>query len=99
MSVADRKLIFCINSGRSGSKYLAQLLGTARNVKAHHEAEPKMNGEFIDMINTQPLEATREKRRVKVNAIVDLLRASGRKDVYAETNHTFIKTFYDVVLE
>jgi hypothetical protein len=75
------------------------LLGTARSVNAFHEAEPKMNGEFIDMINAQPLEASREKRKVKVNAIVDLVRASGRKGIYAETNHTFIKTFYDVVLE
>ena len=90
-------MIFCINSGRSGSKYLAQLLGTAKNVKAFHEAEPKMCGEFIEMINTHPLEATRDTRRVKAEAIAKIVGRS--KEVYAETNHTFIKTFYDVVLE
>jgi hypothetical protein len=94
----DRRLIFSINSGRSGSNYLAELLGTARRVKSFHEAEPSMSGDYIDMINSEPLEASREKRRVKSHAIAETLRADRRK-VYAETNHTFIKTFYDVVLE
>jgi hypothetical protein len=97
--VADRRLIFSINSGRSGSKYLAQLLGTARHVKSFHEAEPKMSGAFIEIINSEPLERSREKRRIKAEAIAKILRASRRKQIYAETNHTFIKTFFDVVLE
>jgi hypothetical protein len=97
--VAQRRLIFSINSGRSGSKYLAQLLATAHQVTSFHEAEPKMSGEFIDMINTKPMEASREKRRVKAAAIAEVLRGSGPEEIYAETNHTFITTFYDVVLE
>jgi hypothetical protein len=97
--VAERRLIFSINSGRSGSKYLAQLLGTARHMNSFHEAEPHMSAEYIDMINAGPLETTREKRRVKCEAIAEILRGMGRNDSYAETNHTFIKTFYDVVLE
>ena len=97
--VADRHLIFSINSGRSGSKYLSQLLSTARHVKSFHEAQPKMSGEFIAMINSEPLERSREKRRVKSAAIASILRAGRRKESYAETNHTFIKTFFDVVLE
>jgi hypothetical protein len=97
--VAQRRLIFSINSGRSGSKYLAQLLATAHQVTSFHEAEPKMSGEFIDMINSKPMEASREKRRVKAAAIAEVLRGSGPEEIYAETNHTFITTFYDVVLE
>jgi hypothetical protein len=97
--VADRHLIFSINSGRSGSKYLSQLLSTARNVKAFHEAEPKMSGEFIDLINSAPLKSSQEKRRIKTEAIAAILRAAPPEEIYVETNHTFIKTFYDVVLE
>lgn len=96
--VADRHLIFSINSGRSGSKYLSQLLGTAANVKSFHEAKPKMNAEFIDMINTEPLPATRKKRRIKADAIAEFLRANPGI-TYVETNHVFITTFFDVVLE
>jgi hypothetical protein len=97
--VADRHLIFSINSGRAGSKYLAQLLGTARDVQSFHEAAPKMSGEFIRMINSEPLAASREKRRVKSEAIAKFLRNSPTSVTYAETNHTFIKTFFDVVLD
>jgi hypothetical protein len=97
--VADRHLIFSINSGRSGSKYLAQLLGTARDVQSFHEAEPKMNGEFIEMVNSAPLKSSQERRRVKAAAIAAILRASPPEKIYAETNHAFIKTFFDVVLE
>lgn len=95
----DRHLIFSINSGRSGSKYLAELFSTARNVKSFHEAEPKMNGEVIELINAKPLEESREKRRIKSRAISEILRTSSPGEIYAETNHAFITTFYDVVLE
>lgn len=97
--VAERPLIFSINSGRSGSKYLAQLLGTARRVKSFHEAEPQMIGSFIAMINAKPLEVTRERRRIKCAAIAKSLRSLRPNETYAETNHTFIKTFFDVVLQ
>lgn len=97
--LADRRVIFCINSGRSGSKYLAQLLGTATGVKSFHEAEPKMNAEFIRTINDEPLAASRERRRIKAAAIAEVLRGARPEEIYAETNHTFIKTFFDVVLE
>lgn len=58
-----------------------------------------MSGEFIDMINSSPLEASREKRRVKTDAIARTLRDTRSKVTYVETNHVFIKAFYDVVLE
>jgi hypothetical protein len=97
--VAERRLIFSINSGRAGSKYLAQLLGTAAGVESFHEAEPKMSGDYIAMINAAPLVESREKRRIKSAAIAEVLRRSAPDIVYVETNHAFIKTFYDVVLE
>ena len=97
--VADRHLIFSINSGRAGSKYLAQLLGTAPDVESFHEAEPKMSGEFIGMINAAPFADSKEKRRIKSEKIAEVLRGSDPAATYAETNHAFIKTFFDVVLE
>lgn len=58
-----------------------------------------MSGEFIAMINSAPLESSREARRTKADAIAGILRAGRPEEIYAETNHTFIKTFFDVVLE
>src|SRR5207253_11090673 len=97
--VADQQLILSINPRRSGSRYLSQLLATGRHVKSYHEEQPNMSGEFIEMINSKPFELPRERRRVKAEAIAEILRAGRRKEIYAETNHTFIKTFFDVVLE
>ncbi len=91
-------MIFCINSGRSGSRYLTELFRTARDVKSFHEAKPNMSGEPLRLINALPLEASREVRRVKLCAIADSLRGMLPHEVYAETNHMFIKTFFDVVL-
>jgi hypothetical protein len=96
--VAGRRLIFCITSGRSGSKYLTDLFATACGVRSFHEAPPNMSGEPLRLVNTLPLEASREVRRVKADAIAAVLRGMAPEDVYAETNHMFIKTFFDVVL-
>lgn len=51
------------------------------------------------MINRLPYAATRTERRVKCQAIADVLRQLEPGQVYAETAHMFIKTFHDVVLE
>ena len=58
-----------------------------------------MNREYLEMINRLPYEATRTERAVKCQAIADVLRQMEPGQVYAETTHMFIKTFYDVVLE
>ena len=97
--VAQRRLIFSINPGRSGSQYLAELLDTAEEVRAFHEPEPQMIGPYLRMINERPMSASRDKRRIKCAAIAATLRQMKPGEVYAETSHMFIKTFFDVVLE
>ncbi len=92
------KLIFCINPGRSGSEYLSFLLGTGDNVLSFHEPEPKMNGEYVAMVNQYSLLKSYNKRRIKSKAIYDLLKYYNNSTKYIETNHMFIKTFYDVII-
>lgn len=96
--VKDRRLIFCINSGRSGSQYLAELLATARKVRCFHEPPPNMSGEALDQVTQHPYEFSRQERRIKCVGIAQRLRKMAPGKVYAETNHMFIKTFFDVVL-
>lgn len=95
----DRRLIFCINSGRAGSRYLAELLGTAEEVTSFHEAEPLMNGPYLQMINKMPFTGSADKRRIKCKAIKKILDGLPAGQIYCETNHMFIKTFYDIVLK
>jgi hypothetical protein len=93
------RLFFCINSGRSGSEYLAELLGSAKEVKSYHEAEPTMTGKYLHMINNAPYHESFRARRMKSTAIKRILRSFSPEIVYCETNHMFIKTFFDVILK
>ena len=97
--MSSHRLIFCINSGRSGSKYLASLLGSAQTVDGHHEAVPTMSGCYVTMVNQAGYERSRTARRIKADAISARLEHLPEGTTYAETNHMFIKTFFDVVLE
>ena len=45
--LSEYQLIFCINSRRSGSNYLAELLGSAVNIKIFYEPSPKMIGQSL----------------------------------------------------
>lgn len=97
--ISEYRLIFCINSGRAGSNYLAELLDSAVGVNSFHEPNPKMIGEHLDLINQYRYEQTFKKRNFKVGRIKELLLRLPEKSVYCETSHMFIKTFFDVVTE
>jgi hypothetical protein len=88
------KAIFSINPGRSGSKYLADLLATAEETNAFHEARPFMSGEPLTLATNHPYHETFKQREHKAFAI----KQNPKDKVYVETNNMFIKTFFDVVL-
>ena len=93
------RYLFCINPGRSGSQFLAELLATDPQVAAFHEAAPKMNADTLRLVERQPYADTYAARRHKADACRALLLAAGpAKRVYAETSHMFIKTFADVAM-
>ena len=97
--ILNHRLIFCINSGRSGSNYLSELLGTAEEVIHYHEPNPKMKGKYLTMINQSDYTKSFAKRKLKVSGIKDILLQLPDEKIYCETNHLFIKTFFDVVVE
>jgi hypothetical protein len=99
MFLDSRNLIFSINSGRSGSRYLAELLATADNIQAFHEAEPTMSGVFLQMVTSNPPADSFRERSIKAGVIRQILDRLPAGTGYAETNHMFIKTFSDVVME
>ena len=85
------KYIFSANPGRAGSGYLSVLFRHAANVAAFHEPEPIMNRlPMIEFLNGRPslMEALMPE---KLSAIRRALMAPNQ--VYAETNHTFIRGF------
>lgn len=95
------KVILCINSGRCGSKYLANVLGTAKNVFASHEPQPTMAGDKLIKLanNHEYSDSYIERRDAKIPAIKKMLSSKRPGTIYAETNHMFIKTFWDVAVD
>ena len=86
-----RRLIFCLSPGRCGTRYLAQLLGSAEGVTALHEPEPTLATTVVTMGNPEHAAST-ALRRAKLDAIaarLDALDTDG-SEVYAETTHMFI---------
>lgn len=96
-----RHVIFCISPGRSGSKYLRNVLDVAQHTIARHEPQPKMNGEHLQRVILQGSRAHtfEERSRLKLAAMRTALEGTAPNVVYAETSHMFVKTFADVVLD
>jgi hypothetical protein len=100
LPMRETDLVFCANSGRVGSRYLAALVDSSEEAIARHEPEPKMIGEYLTLVNNEDYAFSYALRRTKSEAIRLMLRDAPRSaKVYCETTHMFIKTFYDVVLD
>ncbi|CAN8064851.1 unnamed protein product [Agarophyton chilense] len=96
-----RHLIFCVSPGRSGSKYLRNVLNVAENIISRHEPEPKMTDTHLQRVILQGMrrETFHQRAQLKLAAIRQALEATTPNVAYAETTHMFVKTFADVVLE
>lgn len=94
-----KNLIFCVNSGRAGTQYLCNIFKEAEDTLALHEAEPYMSYGFTNLVNNHPYAQSYEKRKVKISAIREKMKQLPSHFSYVETNHMFIKTFFDVVLD
>ena len=95
----EKRFIFSINSGRAGSQYLSELLNTAPEVKSFHEPAPNMTGPYLDFISSAPYSASYSERKIKAQAILKEVSKAEFPEVYAETTHMFIKTFFDVLVD
>ncbi len=88
----DKKLIFTVTPGRSGTAYLAKLLDAVPSVNAHHEPQPN----FVDVmrrVQMEPAVAYAFLYKYKIPAI----RACPG-EVYAETSHLTCKGFIEPMI-
>lgn len=83
------RYLFCINTGRSGSDYLTEVLAQAENTVSLHEALPIMNGAPMQRFNEGDEAALRALMPLKLAEIRK--KSGGGRKVYCETNHSFIK--------
>jgi hypothetical protein len=88
----DKKLVFTVTPGRSGTAYLAKLLEIVPGVSAHHEPDPN----FAAILRTSSKEADRAfafVRDYKLPAIQAV-----QAPIYAETSHLTAKGFLEPML-
>lgn len=96
------RLIFSVNTGRSGSRYLASVLDSCQSVLAEHEPRPGPGGSRNMMYESWESKFE-ERRTLKCSAIrksMKSLRANTKRaTIYAETNPNFKVWIWDVVID
>jgi len=89
--------IFVATTGRSGTASLEKILAAVNGCITFHEVYPKMNEEVMAAYNNNnPELAMKMYNFVKS---INIKRASVGHRYYAETNHTFIKSFIDFAID
>ena len=88
----DKRLIFTITTGRSGTRHLAWALGCFRDVDARHEPKPSFSSAFRTVC-AAPETAAEFWRTHKLPSI-----ASTKKPIYAETSHLACKGFLESLI-
>lgn len=82
--------IFSINTGRSGSDYLANIFKHVSGCCSFHEPEPKGNGKEMRRYSRGHHTPMKKTAETKARLIKELKRDC---QVYFESNHCFIKGF------
>ena len=88
----DKKLIFTVTAGRTGTDYLAKLLATIPGVSAHHEPNPNFV-QAMRRAQLDPAMAYMYVEKYKLPAIAEHPEA-----IYAETSHLTSKGFLEPMI-
>ncbi len=89
----QKRIIFTVTTGRSGTAYLATLFQYLRGVDAFHEPEPEFY-EVLRRAQKEPRTALRFMAEKKLPAI-----AATPSSIYVETSHLFCKGFLEPTLK
>lgn len=92
-SIHQKRLVFTVTTGRSGTAYLSTILGYARNVFAVHEPPPEF-AEVLRRVQGDPELAEKFWLEEKLPAILEV-----PDKVYIETSHLVCKGFLEPLLE
>lgn len=84
------KYLFCINTGRSGSNYLGNMLKHCSGVYSTHEPEPVLNGKPMRNYLLGKPDQMKKLIPLKIDQIQSHLKDA---QVYFESSHMFIKGF------
>ncbi len=90
--------VFVVSSGRTGTTFLTEVFSQCKDTISRHEARPRMTGSYLTDSIARPLEISFDKRLIKPFSICLDILCSRKARTYVETNHMFIKSFWDVAM-
>lgn len=93
------RLVFAATTARSGTGYLAALLGSVPGIDSVHERPPMLCGPWLHDLAARGHVGTYEDRVVKADALGVLRDQLHGHMALADINHLFLTTQYDVVLD
>jgi hypothetical protein len=93
LPAADKRLLFTVTTGRSGTRALSFALSRFRGVASLHEPKPKFS-DALGTVRSVPSTALEFWRRIKLPRI-----AAVRQPIYAETSHVACKGFLEPLVE
>ena len=91
--IQKKRLIFTVTTGRSGTAYLAAVLGYAKGVYSVHEPSP----EFVDVLRSVQENPGLASKFLLEEKLPAILRTPG--NIYIETSHLACKGFLEPLLE
>jgi hypothetical protein len=94
-----RQLVVTVSPGSTATDSIARLLEQGRRTVAHHECEPTMAGPWLRRVIDDGPEASFEERRVKAAALRWQMSRLPDRGYLVDSNHMFVKTYADVVLD
>lgn len=88
--------IFVASTGRSGTYFMTKVFEQYTDIPSYHEGTPKCINTVLKEVNTFNLsKETKEVLKEKIKRIT----ACSKNGAYFESNHMFIKSFYQTVLD
>lgn len=89
----NKRMIFTVTTGRSGTAYLTEVFGNLKGVSAFHEPSP----EYVEVLRS----AQRDRRLAEQFVLEQKLPviASCPAPIYVETSHLVCKGFLEIFLE
>jgi hypothetical protein len=91
--IRQKRLIFTVTTGRSGTAYLSSLFGFAKNVYAVHEPSP----EFADVLRAVQTNSNLARQFLLKEKLPSIL--CNPMGIYIETSHLVCKGFLEPLLE
>jgi len=88
--ITNKRCIFCLTTGRSGTKYLSNLLSLLPGINALHEPKPDF-AKFAEMARNHPEKGRDFILGRKIHSINESM-----SNVYIETSHLFCKGFVEI---